>query len=188
MGKGTAGLLITLLPLFIISCSFDYDDNSEESRGQPDIVMNVVEYVRVRSGDPQLRFKAELAERYEERQVMDLRDFTFEQFGSHEEKVNAMGSAGSAHMELDSGNVNLRDGVSIVVETEDVTIETEKLDWEDKKRTLSGGADDEVRILRENGTSFYGRGFIVNTRSRTWEFTGGAGGTYIYDDEDEDAE
>jgi hypothetical protein len=120
---------------------------------------------------------------------MELRNFTFEQFDHHGAEVNAVGHAGTAHVELDSGNVNLRDGVSIAVESEDMTIETGKLDWMDKDRILSGDAEDEVNILRENGTSFNGRGFTANARSRTWEFTGNVGGTYIHDDdEDEPAE
>ncbi|GHT56266.1 hypothetical protein FACS1894109_04670 [Spirochaetia bacterium] len=175
--------------LLMNACSFDYGDDAGEDGGLPDIVMADVEYVRVRSGDPQVRFRAELAERYEERQVMELRNFTFEQFDHHGAEVNAVGHAGTAHVELDSGNVNLRDGVSIVVDSEDMTIETTKLDWADKERILSGDAEDEVNIFRENGTSFNGRGFTVNARSRTWEFTGDVGGTYVHDDdEDEDTE
>ncbi|GHV87263.1 hypothetical protein AGMMS50255_5590 [Spirochaetia bacterium] len=181
--------LIALSVFLIISaCSFDYGEISDENSGLPDIVMTDVEYVRVRGGDPQVRFRAELAERYEDRQVMDLLNFSFEQFDHHGEEVNAVGHAGTAHVELDSGNINLRDGVSIAVDSEDMTIETGRLDWMDKERILAGDAGDEVRILRENGTSFNGTGFTANARNRTWEFTGGVGGTYIHDDEDESAE
>jgi hypothetical protein len=67
-----------------------------------------------------------------------------------------------------------------------MTIETGKLDWKDKERLLSGDANDEVKLIRENGTSFYGRGFTANARDRTWEFAKGVNGTYIHDDDDED--
>jgi LPS export ABC transporter protein LptC len=175
--------------LSMVGCSFDYGSMSDEDSGLPDIVMSDVEYVRVRSGDPQVRFKAELAERYEERQIMELRNFTFEQFDHHGEEINAAGHAGTAHVELESGNINLRDGVSLGVDSEDVTIETTKLDWQDKEHLLTGDENDEVKILRENGTSFYGRGFTADARNRTWGFAGGVEGTYIHDDdEDKDAE
>jgi LPS export ABC transporter protein LptC len=179
-----------ILPVFLIisACSFDYGDTAEEDSGLPDIVMADVEYVRVRGGDPQVRFRAELAERYEDRQVMELRNFTFEQFDHHGDEVNAVGHAGTAHVELDSGNINLRNGVSIAVESEDVTIETVKLDWKDKERILAGDTGDEVNILRENGTSFNGRGFTADARNRTWEFAGEVGGTYIHDDDEEETE
>lgn len=152
----------------------------------PDIVMNDVEYVRVRDGDPKVRFKAELAERYEKRQVMELRNFSFEQFDHHGEEVNASGRAGTAHVELESGNINLRDGVSLGVDSEDVTIETVSLDWKDKEHILAGSPGDEVRIVRGNGTRFYGHGFTADARNRTWEFTGEVGGSYIHDEDEEE--
>jgi hypothetical protein len=51
--------------------------------------MENVEYVRVRSADPQARFQAERLERYEERRIIQLRNFSFEQFGNRGEDVNA---------------------------------------------------------------------------------------------------
>jgi LPS export ABC transporter protein LptC len=168
------------------ACSFDYGETADENSGQPDIVMNDVEYVRVRNGDPQVRFNAELAERYEERQVMELRNFSFEQFDHHGDEINATGRAGTAHVELESGNIRLDGGVSIGVESEDITIETGRLDWKDKERTLVGGDRDEVRIFREDGTSFFGFGFFADVRNRTWEFSAGVSGTYIHEDDAED--
>jgi LPS export ABC transporter protein LptC len=160
----------------------------EPDINQPDIVMENVEYVRIRSADPLARFKAERAERYEELSVMKLRNFSFEQFGNHGEDVNAQGQAGSAAVEIDSGNISLDDGVKIEVASEDITIETQRLDWKDKERILAGGETDEVNILQSSGTSFTGAGFRADARRRTWEFTGGVRGSYIYEDDDEENE
>jgi hypothetical protein len=74
------------------------------------------------------------------------------------------------------------------VDSEDIVIETAKLDWKDKQRDLSGDKSDMVKIKRANGTSFSGQGFSANTRSRTWGFSGSISGTYIHDDEEEDGE
>ena len=146
-----------------------------------------VEYVRVRSLDPQARLLAERVERYEERRVMELRNFSFEQFGSHGEEVNASGRGGSALFEIDSGDIRMEDGVRIEVESEDIAIETVKLEWKDKERTLTGGPGEEVRVFQDNGTSFTGIGFQSNARTRSWSFTDTVSGTYIHDD-DEGAE
>jgi LPS export ABC transporter protein LptC len=184
-------IFINFLLVFMLSfsgCSFDYGNAAAEDTGQPDIVMDNVEYVRVRDGDPVVRFQAQRAERYEKRQTMELQDFSFEQFGSHGEDINAAGRAGTASVELDSGNIRMGGGVSIAVDSEDITIETERLDWQDKERVLSGETEGAVHILRENGTSFTGWGFTANARGRTWEFLGGVDGTYIHDDDDDEAE
>ena len=177
-------LLFTLL-LLLAGCSFDYGDQETGDSGQPDIVMEDVEYVRVRSADPVARFQAERAERYEKRQLMELRNFSFEQFGSHGDEVNASGRAGNASVEIDSGDIRMSGGVRIDVESEDLAIETQQLEWKDKPRILSAGQADEVNIYQSNGTGFTGIGFYADARRRTWEFSGGVRGTYIHDDEEE---
>jgi len=172
--------------ILLASCSFDYSDQTGSNKDQPDIVMENVEYVRVRSADPQARLLAERVERYEERRIMELRNFSFEQFGNHGEEVNAYGRAGSASFEIDSGDIRMGNGVRIDVDSEDLAIETMRLDWKDKDRTLSGGEMDGVNIYQENGTSFTGIGFHADARRRTWEFTGNVSGTYVHDDNEEE--
>jgi len=115
---------------------------------------------------------------------MKLRNFSFEQFDGHSGEVNAYGRAGRASYEIDSGDILMDDGVLIEVDSEDVVIETVRLEWKDKERALSGGPNDEVHVYRENGTSFTGIGFQSNARSRTWSFSDSVTGTYIHDDDD----
>ena len=168
------------------SCSFDYGNQDGADKNQPDIIMENVEYVRVRSADPQARFQAERLERYEERGIIELRNFSFEQFGSRGEEVNAYGRAGSASVEIDSGDIRMDDGVRIDVDTEDLAIETKWLEWKDKERTLAAGEEEEVSIYQESGTAFTGTGFHADARRRTWEFAGNVSGTYIKDDDEEE--
>jgi len=177
-------LLTCLFSLF--SCSFDYGNQEGANKDQPDLIMENVEYVRVRSADPQARFQAERLERYEERRIMELRNFSFEQFGNRGEDINASGRAGSASVEIDSGDIRMDDGVRIDVETEDLAIETKWLEWKDKERTLTSGEEEEVSIYQENGTAFTGIGFHADARRRTWEFVGSVGGTYTHEDDEEE--
>jgi LPS export ABC transporter protein LptC len=175
---------LILALLLLASCSFDYGDMGENREEQPDIVMKDVEYVRVRGGDLQVRFRAEGAERYENQQTMELRNFSFEQFNPGGTDVSAIGRAGSAHVELDSGNIHMDQGVRIDVESEDITIETRELRWRDKERTLAAGEGEPVEILRSDGTNFLGRGFSADVRNRTWIFSGGIEGTFVHEDEE----
>jgi len=182
-------LASSLFPvLLLLACSFDYGNTDGADKNQPDIIMDNVEYVRIRSLDPQARLQAERVERYEERRIMELRNFSFEQFGSHGEEVNAYGRAGRASFELDSGDIIMEDGVLIEVDSEDIAIETVRLEWKDDDRTLSGGPNEEVHIYQENGTSFTGIGFQSDARSRTWSFSETVSGTYIHDDDADDAD
>ncbi|MDR3343099.1 MAG: LPS export ABC transporter periplasmic protein LptC [Treponema sp.] len=182
-------LLIPLIVVIMVgsfgSCTFDYGTSESEREDQPDIVMKDVEYVRVRDGDPLVRFTAESAERYEKSQTMELKNFSFEQFEHHGDEVNAVGRVGTASVQLDSGNIRMEDGVRLEVESEDITIETQHLDWQDKERLLASGEADRVEIWRSDGTNFSGQGFSANTRNRTWSFASDIAGTYIHEDEDE---
>jgi len=187
MKKVDLSLFSLLLFLFsFFSCSFDYGNQEGADKNQPDLVMENVDYVRVRSADPQARFQAERLERYEERRIIELRNFSFEQFGNRGEDVNAYGRAGSASVEIDSGDIRMDDGVRIDVDSEEMAIETIWLEWKDKERTLTGGEVEEVSIYQENGTAFSGIGFHADARRRTWEFSGSVGGTYIQEDDEEE--
>jgi LPS export ABC transporter protein LptC len=177
-------IIIFFILLFPAACTFDYGESGEEEAG-PDIVMRQVEYVRVRDGDPQVRFAAEEAERWENRQVMELSAFSFEQFEKKGTAVNSRGSAGNAHVALESGDIDMTGGVRMEVESEDFTIETATLSWQDEERQLSGGADDTVDIQRSDGTFFQGRGFSSDVRKRTWNFSGNVAGSYVHEDDEE---
>jgi LPS export ABC transporter protein LptC len=181
-----AFFIFCILMLCFASCSFDYGAEVGIDEDQPDITMENVDYVRVRSADTQARFQAERAERYENRRIMLLSNFAFEQFGNRGEEVNAYGRAGSAMVEIDSGDIRLDDGVRIDVDSEDTAIETNCLEWKDKPRTLSSGKENEVNIYQENGTAFTGIGLYADARRRTWEFSGNVRGTYVYEDNDEE--
>jgi len=181
-------LLFSLCSLLFANCSFDYGNSGGGDKKQADVVMENVEYVRVRSMDPQARLQAERVERYEERRVMELKNFSFEQFGNHGEEINASGRAGSALFEIDSGDIRMEDGVRIEVDSEDIAIETVKLEWKDKERTLTGGPGEEVHVFQDNGTSFTGIGFQSNARTRSWSFSDAVNGTYVHEDSDEEDE
>ena len=75
-------------------------------------------------------------------------------------------------------------GVRIEVESEDVIIETNQLEWRDEQRILFTGKEDEVNITQNNGTNFTGTGLYADARRRTWEFSGSVWGIYIYEDEE----
>ena len=183
-----AHIFFALACIFFAACSFDYGTSDEDDDSKPNIVMENVEYVRIRGGDPTMRFKAELAERYEELQTMNLLNFTFEQFENHGTEINATGRAGQAYIELDTGNIRLSGGVWMTIDSEDVVIETSGLRWRDEEKQLLGEGDDEVEIYRSDGTRFIGRGFSASVRERTWEFASGAEGSYVDEDDEEEEE
>jgi LPS export ABC transporter protein LptC len=172
--------------LLLTACSFDYSAGQGSDDGRPDIVMEKIEYVRVRGGDLLARIRAEHAERWEDSQIMKLKDFTFEQMEDHGETVNVEGSARNASIQLGSGDITLSGGVLVSIESEDIIINTENLEWKDKEKTLKGGEGNEVDVQRSDGTSFTGIGFSADIRSRTWAFLGEVKGSYVEKEDEEE--
>jgi hypothetical protein len=148
--------------------------------------MEDLEYARVRKGTLIARLQAELAERYEKRHRMELKNYSFEQYNTTNEEIDATGSGGSASIELNTSNINMFDGVEISVDTEDLALATERLDWDDGGKMLKGGETDTVKVEQSNGTNFDGIGFSADVRSRSWAFSSRASGTYVHDDEEEE--
>jgi LPS export ABC transporter protein LptC len=184
--------IITILYCMIIflftACTFDYGQTGDGDRDTPDLIMENVEYVRIRSADPVARFTAERAERFEKKGIMRLTNFSFEQYGEKGEEINAFGKAGFASIDIETGDVSMDNGVWIEVESENIIMETKQLDWRDEPRTLSTNPGNEVHIYQESGTSFTGIGLHVDARNRIYEFLGNVSGIFIPTDDEDDEE
>ncbi len=177
--------LYAFAPLAFMSCSFDYGTAMSAIPERPDLIMNDVEYVRVQDGEPLVRFHADAAEQYEEKQLMELDSLEFEQFYKQGSEVNVRGSVGAAQVEINTGNVAMEGGVRIDVSSDDLSISTDALTWRNDERVVKGSAEGEVRIERSDGTSFIGRGFSANAREQTFAFDGGIEGVYFEEGEGE---
>ena len=167
---------VCLTLLFILpaaACSFDYDTVYQDDN-EPNLIMDEVDYIRISGGNPEIRVRAEEVRRYEAKHIMELDAFSFEQYNAAPEgqtaipDINTRGKAGKASMETDTGNLKISNGVNINVVSEDISIETEELSWQDKERFLT--APGTVNITRSNGTTLKGTGFSADTRKRSWEF------------------
>ena len=183
------GIIGILTFLITLSCTFDYGESNSSERELPDLVMVNVEYIRVRSADPIARVQAERAERYEKQGIMKLQNFTFEQYGDRGNEVNTQGGAGNASVDINTGDITMTNSVRLEVESEDIILETNQLEWKDETHIISTGEEEEVNIYRENGTNFIGVGLTADTRKRSFEFSGNVSGSYIQeDDENEEQE
>jgi len=173
---------------FAADCSFNYEDGMQTDLDLPDISMTRLDYVRMKSGQRQIRLTAESGDRYDDKQFMNLHEYTFAQYMSSTGDVDAAGWGGFAHVELGALDVKMTDGISIVADSDDIELEANTLDYRDNAKTLKSDKDETVIIRRQNGTDFSGKGFSADVRARTFEFTSGVEGVYVYDENDEEEE
>jgi LPS export ABC transporter protein LptC len=167
--------------LFLAGCSFDYNLEADEEDKDPDIVMKNVEYVRISRANPVIRLQAKEARRYEEKHLMELDQFTFEQYAGAPAgagpQLNLYGTAGTASIQTDTGNLSMDGGVSIGVTSENLSILTQSLTWQDKERLLAAPGD--VNITRGDGTKLFGSGFSADIRRRSWQFERAVAGDIV---------
>jgi LPS export ABC transporter protein LptC len=176
---------LSILIILVSGCTFDYGQSESSGEDIPDLIMEKVDYMRVRSADPLARFQAERAERYESLGVMRLQKFSFEQYGERGTEVNAAGMAGYASVDINTSDISMDRGVRIEVDSEDIIIETNQLEWRDEPKTLYTEDDAAVNIYQNNGTGFTGIGLYAEARNRVWEFKGEVSGIFIHDDDEE---
>jgi len=98
-----------------ISCTFDYGDKESFGDDHPDLIMENVEYMRVRSASPLAKLQAERVERYEKQNLIKLQNTTFEQYDEQGKEVNISGKTGNATVEIDTGNIFMDSNVRIEV-------------------------------------------------------------------------
>jgi LPS export ABC transporter protein LptC len=174
--------------LSFAACSFDYDASTEGFENDPDVIMKDVEYVRMENVLPVVRIRSKEARRYEAKHAMEMDDFSFEQYNpvpsedSEIPDINVRGAGGSVKIETDSGNLTMAGGVSIDVKSEDLSLRTESLSWEDNERLFS--APGEVTVTRSDGTELSGRNLSADTRRRRWRFEEAVSGDVVEEDEE----
>ena len=183
--KSCFTLLYTLL---ITACSFSYDTYPQND-DEPNLVMKNAEYVRITNGNPEIRVNAKEIRHYEAKHTMELDNFSFEQYNAAPEgqvkipDINARGKADLAHMETDTGNFYLKGDVALEVVSEDFSMKTAEITWQDNERLLN--APGSVNLKRSNGTVIQGTGFSADVRSRNWEFESMVEGSIVEDNDDD---
>jgi LPS export ABC transporter protein LptC len=168
--------------LLISACSFTYDTPSQAEDG-PNLIMNNAEYVRITNGNPEIHVKAEEIRQFEAKHTMELDSFSFEQYNAAPEgqeaipDINTKGKAGFAQMETDTGNFSMKNDISIEVSSEDISLETAEITWQNDDRTLT--APGQVSIQRSDGTTLTGTDFSANARERSWTFGSAVEGSIV---------
>lgn len=178
-------IILIFVVLFFTACSFDYSDEKMEDSNLPELIFENLKYTRMRSGEIVARLEAESGNRYENKHLMELSNYKFEQYSNISHEIDAAGDGGEAAIDTASNNVKMTQGINIRVDSEDLSIRTSDLDWKDKEKILSGEESSTINVARSDGTDINGTGFHSDIRSRTWVFNSDVSGTYVYEEEDE---
>ena len=174
--------------MLIGGCSFDYEQArvaEDLSENIPNSIIRNYTYVDVRPRTSSLRIYAGEARMYHTSRRTELQDVFFQEIDP-EGKVITEGEADRAIIDTRSDNVELFGAIRCAEARQEAEISAEYLFWNNESRLLEGKRNGEVLIEKADGTRISGKGFSIDTSSRTMEFRSPVEGTYVFtEDEDE---
>ncbi len=176
-------LTILLLPL-MAGCTFDYDEATVETEGQPGVPQTEVIDVRmVVVRENRLELTARRIATFPDEGVQEFEEMTFQEFGPQGD-LRLAGSAEGGTLHLDSEDVELRGEVRLTSTEDDAVLESDFLYWDNAGRILSSRDGGVVSVGRGDGSRISGAGLRLDGRRNVVEFENGVQGTYVSEEEE----
>lgn len=181
--------LPTLLLPLLIACSFDYEgariaeDLDEEV---PETVLIDFTRVRIDGGRPEFQISGSRAASYSKRMETEVEDVLFREFGDDGE-ITTEGRADRIRISTESEDAEIEGNIRFYHAGEETGIEADRLSWKNEERILAG-PEGEVTVSKKTGSALTGEGFRADMRHKRIEFSGGARGTWVEQEENEEQE
>ena len=178
-GRGALALLL-LAALGASACSIDTGTSAEgpAAAAVPDTVaVNVVHRVH-QDGHLSLELTAARAETWNDTRQTILSDTHFTEF-AQDGTTATEGQARKVVFHSDTEDAEVSGGVRVRSTVEKGNVTAESLSWENKARRLSAPPQEVVTLVKDDGTSISGTGFLGDFKRRELTFSGPVTGTYV---------
>jgi LPS export ABC transporter protein LptC len=176
-----SAVVLVVIFLLLISCSFDYGSKKETFSGKiPDFILKKTSYTIERTGEHAIIFTADSLEMFESDHTAMLKKVTFVQQDDSLKELS-LGSCYSAEINTNSRDAVLRGNIEVFSPAKGILLEADFLNWDNSTSLLSGGADDEVSIIYEDGSKVRGVGFRGDFTLNMFEFQEIIEGTLHYE-------
>lgn len=171
-------LLYSLGLLILSGCTLDYGPELAETMDDtPNIILYGLTYRSVENGAVVYSMVTESAEEFEENREYRITGANFKEF-DYEGNPKNEGYAGSAKVNQDTKDAQLSNDITIYSIVENTRLSAPNLSWTDKRKILTSPVEDLVRVERKNNSTIEGRGFSMDLKTRTMQFSKNIQGTY----------
>ncbi len=169
---------VSFLSFFLIllgSCTVSFDEeilSSEFDLSVPELIIykgtirQVEDQLRIISVEKAAFFTKENRQEIDKADIEEYRDGVLS-LKAQADKVTLHAKTNDVRM---SGNILVR------LEEEGATIFGDNFSWIDADNELTSSPEDEVRLLKDDGSEITGKDIVVDGDSQTVEFRGGASG------------
>ncbi|AFG38700.1 LPS export ABC transporter periplasmic protein LptC [Spirochaeta africana] len=174
-----AWLFTAAMLLVLGACSLEYDMLDDgDANGRPELELSRLQHTVVRSGRIQLQVHAEHSRTFQGERRQELIDVYFWEF-DRDGAVASEGRADQAEVELESEDITFSGGIQLYSHQEEAGIHAEFLEWNSENRRLQGRDGERVSIIRDDGSTIYGSGFLADMRHRSLEFRSQVEGAFV---------
>jgi LPS export ABC transporter protein LptC len=165
---------------FLFGCSLDYskamvaEDLSEKI---PDTSFNDFKDVRVKDNAIVNKLEAGRAETFGKLKKTVFTDLHFVQLDS-KGTVLTEGWADRVILHSDTDDAELSGNIRFTSSADEISINAETLFWENDKKRIYSDPENEVRLVKKDGSFMTGRGFEAFLGKRLINFSKGVSGQY----------
>ena len=179
-----AVLLITF-SLFS-ACSLEYQEAIVEekiSESIPDTIIIDFQHIVVQEGKIIATLEAHRAETYGKKHEIILEGVRFfEHDARGQGEVVTEGEAEHAIFHSDTENAEISGSISFYSRTDGIRIVAENLTWTKDDKKLESGPGEFVRLEKDDGSFFEGRGFSADLKTKVIRFSSDVIGQYVQQD------
>ncbi len=176
-------LLIMLA--FTISCSFEYEQLLTDDQKQeiPDVSLYTISERVYDEGEQILELRSDRVQVFEKQGIHKIMGLSFTHFDDDGD-IAVRGSSGFASRDLNNDDILLSETVDIYITENSYRIRGEEFLFSPEQNLIWAAPDIFVELLKDDGTSLQGRGFIADLLLQEIRFENGVRGILI-DEEDE---
>ena len=162
-------IAVLLFPAISAACSFNYTALDAGTSQPPDMVFMDVSVDRYENSRLSVQVTAALLELYDRDRVWAAETVGFTSYSILHE-VDAAGSAGILMLDDRTSIYMLGNGTYFYVADDDISVHSEALRWSKPSNQLQGPLEDEVVLVKGDGTTLKGRGFRADTLAQEYVF------------------
>lgn len=163
------GILLCMMTM--LSCSFDYRDESLTGEAAPEMVLREARASRYEKAVQSVVFTAAILEIYDADRIWAAETVRFTEYGDGTGgTVELEGSARLLLINEQDSVYSLGGGTEFFIREDGLRVIASDLQWQTKLHRLYGPDDGTVELIRDDGSSVRGTGFYADTLSRSYLF------------------
>lgn len=173
MGKKLNKIILLVTTLFLLGCTIDYNEESEDIKKSdtiPDSVMRNFKLIQIKNNSPHTEVISSLTEIYDSQNRTVLHDVIFTEYNTTTNKLTTHGKADTIEYFNDTEDAKLSGDLNFISKKDDIEMTGEYLYWDKEEKSILSSSDSLIKVVKDDGSEIQGFGFSANLKYSTFSF------------------